>query len=64
VTRLAITRTISVLTGAAALFGLEHGLGVQLYVAIPLAIVAYLAVKVALGLVWGVEPGPTGIKPG
>lgn len=57
-TRLAITRTISVLTGAAVLFGLEHGLGVQLYVAIPLAIVAYLAVKVALGLVWGIKPGP------
>jgi hypothetical protein len=55
VSKLAIARMISVLTGAAVLFGLEHGLGVALYVAIPLAIVAYLAVKVAIGLVWGVE---------
>jgi hypothetical protein len=54
VSKLALARIISVLTGAAVLFGLEHGLGVQLYLAIPLAIVAYLAVKVALGLVWGV----------
>jgi hypothetical protein len=46
-------RIISVLTGAAVLYGLEQGLGVQIYIAIPIAIVAYLAVKLALGLMWG-----------
>jgi hypothetical protein len=57
-TKLAIARMISVLIGAAVLFGLEHGLGVQLFVAIPLAIIAYLAAKVAIGLIWGVEQRP------
>ena len=41
------------LVGAAVLFALEQGLSVQLYIAIPLAVVAYLAVKVAFGLLWG-----------
>ena len=41
------------LIGAAVLYGLEQGLGVQIYIAIPMAIVAYLAVKLALGLMWG-----------
>jgi hypothetical protein len=51
--RQAIGRIVSVLVGAAVLFGLEQGLGVTLYIAIPLAIVVYLAVKVAFGLLWG-----------
>ena len=55
VSKLAIARMISVPIGAAVLFGIEHGLGVRLYVAIPLAIIAYLAVKVAIGLICGVE---------
>ena len=46
-------RIVSVLFGAAVLYGLEQGLGVQIYIAIPIAIVAYLAVKLALGLIWG-----------
>ena len=50
-----IVRIISVLVGAAVLFGLEQGLGVKIYIAIPVAIVAYLAVKVALGLAWGTD---------
>jgi len=51
--RLAIVRLISVMAGAAVLFGLERGLGLQLYFAIPAATVVYLAVKVGLGLLWG-----------
>jgi hypothetical protein len=51
--RLAIGRIISVLVGAAVLFELQHVLGVKIYIAIPLAIVVYLAVKVAIGLLWG-----------
>ena len=57
--RLAIGRIISVLVGAAVLFGLEHGLGVKLYIAIPVAIVVYLAVKVAIGLLWGSDDKAT-----
>jgi hypothetical protein len=51
--RLAIVRIISVLAGAATLFGLQQGLGLQFYFAFPVAIVVYLAVKVAIGLLWG-----------
>jgi hypothetical protein len=51
--RLAIGRIISVLIGAAVLFELENGFGVKLYIAIPVAILAYLAVKVAVGLLLG-----------
>ena len=51
--RLAIVRLISVLAGAAVLFGLERVLGLQLYFALPAATVVYLAVKVGLGLLWG-----------
>jgi len=51
--RLAIVRIISVLAGAATLFGLQQGLGLQFYFAFPVAIVVYLAVKVAIGLLLG-----------
>ena len=51
--RMAIGRIISVLAGAAVLFELEHGYGVTLYIAIPVAIVVYLAIKIAIGLLWG-----------
>ena len=50
--RLAIARIISVLAGAATLFGLQQGLGLQFYFAFPVALVVYLAVKLAIGLVW------------
>ena len=53
--RLVIGRIISVLAGAAVLFELEHGLGVKLYIAIPVAIAVYFALKVAIGLLWGVD---------
>ncbi len=50
--RLAIARIVSVLAGAATLFGLQQGLGIQFYFAFPVALVVYLAIKVALGLIW------------
>jgi hypothetical protein len=53
--KLRIGRFISVLVGAAVLFGLQRGLGLQLYLAIPIATIAYMAVKVAIGLAWGVD---------
>jgi hypothetical protein len=54
--RLAISRVISVLAGAAVLFGLQQGMGVQIYYAFPAALIAYLAVKVGIGLALGVDP--------
>ncbi|HEY7997357.1 MAG TPA: hypothetical protein VIE87_00890 [Pseudolabrys sp.] len=51
--RQAIGRIISVLAGAAVLFGLQQGLDVRFYFAFPAAMVVYLALKVALGLLWG-----------
>jgi hypothetical protein len=49
----AIGRIVSIVAGASTLFALEQGLGVKLYFAIPIAIVVYLAVKIAIGLLWG-----------
>ena len=46
-----ITRIVSVLVGAAVLFGLEQGLGTKLYIAIPAGVLAYIVTLVALGLV-------------
>jgi len=57
--RQAIGRMVSVLAGAVTLFGLEQGLGVKLYFAIPMAIVVYLAIKVAIGLLWGTDDKAT-----
>ena len=57
--QLAIARIILVLAGAATLFGLQQGLGVKLYIAITVAIVVYLAVKVAIGLLWGADDKAT-----
>jgi len=45
-----ISRFICILIGAAVLFGLERGFGVKFYIAIPVAIVAWLAATVAIGL--------------
>jgi len=53
--KLAIGRIVSVLVGAAVLFGLQQGLGLQLYFAVPIAAIAYTAVKVAIGLAWGID---------
>jgi len=53
--RLFIGRIISVLAGAAVLFELQHGMGVSLYIAIPVAVVVYLAIKVGIGLLLGLD---------
>jgi hypothetical protein len=53
--RLLIARFVSVLVGAAVLFGVERGFDVAFYIAFPVAIVAYLAVKVGLGLLIGAD---------
>lgn len=53
--RLLVVRIVSVLVGAAVLFELNHMLGMAIYYAIPIATIAYLAVKVGLGLLWGAD---------
>lgn len=55
-TTLQIVRLVAVAVAAAVLFGLEQGLGLKLYFAIPAAFVAYAVVLVALGLLLKVEP--------
>ncbi len=54
-TRRGISRIVSVLVGAAVLFGLEQGLGLQLYIAIPAAILVYIVTLVAMGLMLGTD---------
>jgi hypothetical protein len=46
-------RFAAVLVGAAVLFGLEQGLAVKLYIAIPAGILAYVLTLLALGLTLG-----------
>ncbi len=46
-----ITRVVAIAVGAAVVFGLESGLGLQLYFAVPIAAVAYLATLVGVGLI-------------
>jgi hypothetical protein len=53
VNRFTIARIVSVLTGAGVLFALEQGLGTSLYVAIPAAVIVYMALKIGFGLLWG-----------
>jgi hypothetical protein len=53
--RLLIVRFVSVLAGAAVLFGASYGLDFAFYIAFPIAIVAYLAVKVGVGLLIGAD---------
>jgi uncharacterized membrane protein len=53
--RRGIPRIVAVLTAAAVLFGLEQGLGLQFYVALPAAVLAYLATLVVVGLLLGTD---------
>jgi hypothetical protein len=53
--RRGITRIVAVLTGAAVLFGLEQGLGLRLYIAIPAGVLAYFVTLVAMGLLLGTD---------
>jgi hypothetical protein len=48
-------RMIAVLVGGAVMFGLELWLGLQFYIAIPIGVVTYLAVRLGFGLVWGTD---------
>lgn len=43
-------RIIAILLGATVLFGLELGLGVSYYVAVPAGIIVYTAVRVGFAL--------------
>jgi hypothetical protein len=43
--------------GAGVLFGLQQGFELKFYIALPLAIVAYLVVKVGLGLALRADTG-------
>ena len=54
-TRTGITRIVAVLTAAAVLFGLQQGLGLQFYFALPAAMLAYLAMLVGVGLLLGAD---------
>ena len=53
--RLPIVRLVAVFVGAAVLFALQQIVGLAIYLALPLAFLAYLGVKLALGLAWGVD---------
>ncbi|HEY1472628.1 MAG TPA: hypothetical protein VGF53_00935 [Pseudolabrys sp.] len=57
--RLAIVRILSVLAGAATLYGLQQGLDVKIYFAFPVALVVYFGLKVALGLLLGADDKTT-----
>jgi hypothetical protein len=50
-----VSRMVAVLVGAAVLFGLEQGFGVKLYIAIPVAVLAYIVTLVASGLLLGTD---------
>jgi len=50
-----ISRIVSVLVGATVLFGLEQGLGLKFYIAIPAGVLAYIVTLVALELVLGTQ---------
>lgn len=54
-TRTGITRIVAVLTAAAVLFGLQQGLDLQFYFALPAAMLAYLAMLVGVGLLLGAD---------
>jgi hypothetical protein len=53
--RQTLGRMLAVLVGGAVMFGLELWLGVQFYIAIPVGVVTYLAVRLGFGLVWGTD---------
>jgi hypothetical protein len=59
VTKNGIARFAAVLAGAVVLFGLEQGLGMEVYIAIPAGILAYVVTLVAVGSI--LKPD-TGVK--
>ena len=48
-----IGRIAAVLVGAGVLFGLEQGLGVKLYIAIPAGVLAYVVTLATFALLLG-----------
>lgn len=54
-TKLQLIRLGSILVGAGVLFGLERIWNVSIYIALPAGVLAYVAVKVGLGLLLKVE---------
>lgn len=53
--RLVIVRLVAVIAGAAVLFMLQQVVGMAVYLALPLAFLAYLGVKLGLGLAFDVD---------
>jgi uncharacterized membrane protein len=53
--RYPLSRIASIAVGAAVLFGLELGLGVKFYIAVPAGVLAYTVTLVALGLMPGTD---------
>ncbi len=51
-----ISRIVAVLVGAAVLFFLEQNLGLQLVIAIPAGVLAYVATLLPMDLALGVKP--------
>jgi len=51
-----IFRIVAVLIGAGVLFGLETGLGLKLYIAIPAGLIAYIVTLVAFAMLAADRP--------
>jgi hypothetical protein len=54
--RLGVTRFVAIMVGAAVVYGLGQWLGVSLFIAIPVATVAYIVTLVVVGLLLGADP--------
>jgi hypothetical protein len=50
-----IGRFIAILAGAAVMFGLEMGINVQIYYAIPAGLAVYLGLRLGFGLLWDAD---------
>lgn len=51
-----LIRLVAILVGAGVLFGLQQGLGLALYIAIPVAIVAYTACRLGFEMLMPETP--------
>jgi hypothetical protein len=54
-TRQTIGRFIAIIAGASVMFGLEMGLNVQIYYAIPAGLAVYLGLRLGFGLLWDTD---------
>ena len=57
--RQTIGRLISVLAGASVLFGLEQGLDMKFYFAVPAAVAVYVALRLGIGFLLRVDDKTT-----